>query len=238
MCNHYSSSGAWRDATGEFARLKLPVFTDRGRLNSVKEHVYPGRDGEILLVEDGQLVNAAAHWRFTPPYWRDSLKEWGKHARPPARPRGANCNNAKIEGLANPKSMFRGGARCLIPVDAFFEFNTLREKSEPAVEYRLSDPEGRVIWLAGLCAWAEPSDGRTFTFTMLTKEPGGDTASIKHHRQPVNLRPDQLERWLDPTAPAAEFKDVSPLGTFKVELGEKRQAERFSTPPAYGTTAQ
>jgi len=84
-------------------------------------------------------------------------------------------------------------------------------------EYRFSAPDGRPFWLAGLCSWAEPAEGRTFTFTMVTKEPGGDTASIKHHRQPVNLRPDQLALWLDPSVPLAEFKGVSALGTFKVE---------------------
>ena len=216
MCNHYSSSGEYRDRMGEFSELRLPVFRDRGRPNSVKEHVYPARDGEILFVEDGELVNAAAHWRFVPPFWRDNLKEWAKDSKPGAF-RGKGCNNARIEGLDGAKSMFRTGARCLIPTDAFFEYGKDRGPAGKLIEYRFSHPAGEVLWLAGICGWAEPAEGRTLTFTMVTKPPGGDTASIKHHRQPVNLVGEQVSAWLDPSSPLSGFSEVSPVGAFSIE---------------------
>jgi hypothetical protein len=96
MCNHFRRDPEYRDRAGEFSDLKIPLFRDRGRLNSVKEHVYPGRDGEILMVEDGALTNAAAHWRFVPFHWKGSLKEWAEPSKPGAI-LGLSCNNARGE---------------------------------------------------------------------------------------------------------------------------------------------
>jgi putative SOS response-associated peptidase YedK len=225
MCNHYSSSGKWRDEVGEFSQMRLPVFHDRGRPNSVQEHVYPGRDGEILMALDGQLVNAAAHWRFVPFYWKGSLKEWARPSKPGAV-RGKSCNNAKGE-TADATAMFReaaGRGRCLIPADAFFEFAREKGPDGRAVEHRFCDPDGRVLWLAGLSGWADPEEGRILSYTMVTKGPGAETASIGHHRQPVNLRRDQLAEWLDPATPVKAFLTPSPEGTFRVGLAKATAA--------------
>ena len=210
MCNHYSSSGEWRDKVGEVSPLRLPAFHDRGRPNSVKEHVYPGRDGEILMIEGDELVPAAAHWRYIPPHWKQSLKEWAKPSKPGAV-RGKSCNNARGD-TADTTNMFREAAkrgRCLIPVDAFFEFAKEKGPDGRAVAHRFTPAHGGGLWLAGLAGWAEPEEGRTLSFTMVTKGPGAETASIGHHRQPVNLAPDELAAWLDPANPVASFLEPS-----------------------------
>lgn len=75
MCNHYSSSGEWRDRMGEFAHLKLPVFDREGARPNVQTHVYPGRIGEILKVEGDKLAASAASWRLIPKWHRGSIKD-------------------------------------------------------------------------------------------------------------------------------------------------------------------
>jgi putative SOS response-associated peptidase YedK len=223
MCNHYSSSGEWRDLVGEFSHVRLPVFHDRGRPNNVTEHVYPARYGEILLVDDGQLVPAAAYWRFVPFYWRGSLKEWAKPSKPGAA-RGKSCNNARGE-KADTAPMFREAAkngRCLIPADAFFEWGD-GEKA-PKAEHRFSAPDGRPFWLAGLWGRSEPEDGPLISFTMVTKACGPDTGSVGHDRQPINLVGDQVGAWMDPANPVGSFLETSPAGTFKVEIVAKEPA--------------
>ena len=110
MCNHYRQDPLYRDRVGEFSDLKVVLFRDRGRPNSVKEHVYPCRDGEILIVEDGGLVNAAVHWRFVPFHWEGSLKEWAKPSKPGAI-RGLSCNNARGETADQPQRAPMHGRR-------------------------------------------------------------------------------------------------------------------------------
>ena len=115
MCNHYSSSGEWRTLTGEFSQLRLPLFdAERARPN-VQTHLYPGRTGEILLVEGERLAALAAHWRLIPKWWTQSSKDFGNKWR--------GCNNARGEGIATSR-MFKDALpnRCLIPADAIFEY--------------------------------------------------------------------------------------------------------------------
>ncbi len=223
MCNHYSSSGEWRDRMGEFSHLKIPPFRDRGALNSVAAHVYPGKDGEILMAVEGELTNAAAHWRFVPPTWKGTLAEWGKASNPAKKVfRGKGLNNAKGE-TADTIKTFRDAAqsgRCVIPVEAFFEYGDdghQHPEGGGRIEYRFTPAAGGVLWLAGLWGWADPVEGRTLTFTMVTKEKGAETGSIGHHRQPMNLGMDEIEAWLDYSNPVKAFTGTSPAGTFKVE---------------------
>jgi putative SOS response-associated peptidase YedK len=216
MCNHYSSSGEWRDLVGEFSHLRLPVFHDRGRPNSVKEHVYPGRDGEILIVGDGQLVPVAAHWRYVPPFWTGSPKEWARPGKP-GKVGGKGCNNARGETVESGR-MFAAGARCLIPTDAFFEWGD--GTKAPKLEHRFAAPDGRPFWLAGIWRLAHPEDGPLLTYTMITKVAGAETGGIGHQRQPFDLAPDRLADWLDGTMKIAPLAvQPSPAGTFTVVGG-------------------
>ena len=51
---------------------------------------------------------------------------------------------------------------------------------------------------------------------MLTTEPGEDVKPY-HNRQIVVLAPNDFERWLDPSVPAAELCRPLPAGSLSVE---------------------
>lgn len=205
---------------GEFSQLKLPPFDRRRpRPNVQGPDVWPAYTGEILGVEEGELVGQAATWLFMP-FWaaaKGTFAAWRKT--------NGGCNNAKGE-TAETSGVFKQAARsawgrCLIPGSAFFEYHAERGADGKKPEYRFSYPDDRPFFFAGLRSRVEPADlGPTVTYTMVTKPGGGDTLSIGHPRQPVILEPEELAPWLDPQVELARFLEPSPAGTFKVELAK------------------
>ena len=110
------------------------------------------------------------------------------------------------------RSLVQG--RCLIPVDAFYEFTVPadpKQKRKDKWAFRLTAHEWFCI--AGL--WRhEPAVGEAFT--MLTCPPGPDIAPY-HGRQMVVLGRDDWARWLDPTVPSGELCRPLPAGSLTAE---------------------
>jgi putative SOS response-associated peptidase YedK len=104
--------------------------------------------------------------------------------------------------------------RCLIPVDAFYEFTAPadpKQKRKDKWAFRLA--EHPWFCIAGL--WrADATVGEAFT--MLTCPPGPDIAPY-HGRQVVVLGRDDWARWLDPAVPSAELCRPLPAGSLIVE---------------------
>jgi putative SOS response-associated peptidase YedK len=104
--------------------------------------------------------------------------------------------------------------RCLIPVDAFYEFTAPadpKQKRKDKWAFRLKGHSWFCI--AGL--WrADPQVGEAFT--MLTCPPGPDIAPY-HSRQVVVLGRGEWGRWLDPAVPSAELCRPLPEGSLSVE---------------------
>jgi putative SOS response-associated peptidase YedK len=210
VCNHYRKDPNWRARIDDWSETRIPIRFDRkAPIPNTAAEVYPAGVGEIVLpAEDDRLVAAAASWLFMP--WKPGLTwaEWSKTRR--------GCNNARGEE-ADGKWPFGPSAkrgRCLIPGDAFYEWDDGPKGGK--TEYRFAYPDGRPFFFAGLCNRVEPPDaGPMLTYTMVTKAAGGDTGSIHHPRQPVILQPDELDAWLDPANPVAGFAARSdPAGTF------------------------
>lgn len=104
--------------------------------------------------------------------------------------------------------------RCLIPVDAFYEFTVPADpkaKRKDKWAFRLADQ--RWFCIAGL--WRRDAQVGE-AFTMLTCEPGPDIAPY-HQRQVVVLGRDRWAAWLDPSVPAAELCRPLPAGSLLVE---------------------
>lgn len=110
--------------------------------------------------------------------------------------------NAKHETVATSPS-FREAMkhrRCLVPADAFYEWQKLDAKTKQpfAIALKSGEPYG----FAGL--WERWKDSRTKesleTFTIITTDPN-ELVEPLHNRMPVVIEPKDYDRWLAPADP-------------------------------------
>jgi|SRR6478609_4420744 len=104
--------------------------------------------------------------------------------------------NARSEELAN-KKMFKGawefGRRCLIPINAYYEW---RDEGRIKQPYAIGRKDGNLITLAGLWESRKLENGDVLrTFTVITAE-AKDEMSELHNRIPVMIEEEQWAGWL------------------------------------------
>ena len=121
---------------------------------------------------------------------------------------GNNLINARAETAAE-KPSFRDSMkrrRCLIPADAFYEWQELGKGKQP---WLLRVKGARPFAFAGLWSqWKNPEDGATLeSCAILTTTPNELTATV-HDRMPVILPETTWQRWLDDAPPGTPFTDL------------------------------
>jgi len=128
---------------------------------------------------------------------------WAKDAKI-----GYNTINARAEDVAS-KPAFREALkkrRCLVPADAFYEWQRLDAKSKRPFAFALAS--GEPYAFAGLWESWRPKEGAPLeTFTILTTDPNQLMEPI-HNRMPVILEPKDYDRWLEPGDPARPPEDL------------------------------
>ena len=221
MCNHYRKSPDWRVENDDWSETRIPPrWSDVGPAPNaeIKSHVGPGALGEFLIPDGNTLAALAGNWRWVPPDYTGSYKVYGRDKESMGR---NNCRSEYADTTKTWKEVAKTG-RCLIPLHAFYEWD--KGQTGRKVEHEFTWPDGRLMFAAGLWGRSEHlEDGPMTTFSMLTKPPGGDTASIGHHRQAVILMDDELEAYLDPTNPIRPFgQRVDPLYTFTTRPVERK----------------
>jgi putative SOS response-associated peptidase YedK len=121
---------------------------------------------------------------------------------------GYSTINARAEEAAS-KPAYREALkkrRCLVPADAFYEWQRISEKNKQP--YAIALKSGEPYALAGLWETWKPQEGPALeTFTILTTDPNGLMQTI-HDRMPVILEQGDYERWLDPGDPARPPVDM------------------------------
>ena len=137
---------------------------------------------------------------------------WAKEAKP-----AYSTINARAEEVAQ-KPAYREALknrRCLVPADAFYEWQRLDTKAKKpfAIELESGEPYA----FAGLWESWKPKEGDALeTFTILTTDPNELMEPI-HNRMPVILEPQDYDRWLEPGDPARPPLDLlRPLAAEKM----------------------
>lgn len=161
-------------------------------------------DAEALVDEPGGRYNIAPTDEAIVVVERDDRRaltgyRWGliPHWAPDASI-ASRTFNARAESIASMPA-FRESyrrRRCLVPVDAFYEWKRLDGVRQP---YRIFRADGRPLALAGLWAgWKNPETGEVRrTFTIVTTTPNAVVAEL-HSRMPVIVPDEAWGRWLDP----------------------------------------
>jgi putative SOS response-associated peptidase YedK len=118
------------------------------------------------------------------PYWAKDMKI------------GFSTINAMAETV-DTKSTFRGAferRRCLVPVEAFYEWKKLDEKTKQPYAIALADRSAMAM--AGLWEnWKSPAGEMIRSFTIITTIPNELCAQV-HNRMPVILPDEAWPVWL------------------------------------------
>jgi putative SOS response-associated peptidase YedK len=151
---------------------------------------FNGAPGQDLLVirqnpKTAERSLDPIRWGFVP--------RWTAEPKPKARP-----INAKAEGIARSHvfSDAYAARRCIVPVDGFFEWRSIKGKRQP---YAIAMADRSPFGLAGVWDnWKDPASGEWLrTFAVITVPANALVATI-HDRMPAILKPADYERWLGP----------------------------------------
>jgi putative SOS response-associated peptidase YedK len=152
-------------------------------------NVAPTDDALVVVQREERRAITAYRWGLVP-HWSTDLKS------------GSRMFNARAETITTSPA-FRAAfqrRRCLVPVDAFYEWRRLGKERQP---YAIGREDGLPLVLAGLWAgWRDPASDPEAplirrTFTIVTTTPNALMAEL-HDRMPVVLPPEAWDTWLDP----------------------------------------
>jgi putative SOS response-associated peptidase YedK len=145
--------------------------------------------------DTGKREFALLRWGLVP--------AWAKDAK-----FGYSTINARAEE-APTKPAYREAfkkRRCLIPADAFYEWQKTGAKAK--LPYAFALKSGKPYALAGLWERWRPKEGEPLeTFTILTTDPNALVEPM-HDRMPAILEPADYGRWLEPGDPARPPADL------------------------------
>jgi putative SOS response-associated peptidase YedK len=185
----------WADSEGSSLTEALPTWL-APTFNAAPQSVQP----VVRLNRDtGKREFAPLRWGLVP-FWAKDAKF------------GYTTINARAEEAAS-KPAYREALkkrRCLVPADAFYEWQTLDNKTK--LPYAFALKNGEPCALAGLWERWQPKIGPALeTFTILTTDPN-ELLEPFHNRMPAILEQRDYQRWLDPGDPARPPIDL--LRTF------------------------
>ncbi|MGC1460826.1 MAG: SOS response-associated peptidase [Terracidiphilus sp.] len=182
MCGRFARKST-QDLLNEWFGVELedmPWFAPSYNVapQSVQPVVRPNRD-------TGGREFALLRWGLVP-FWAKDPKF------------GYSTINARAEEVA-AKPAFRDALkkrRCLVPADAFYEWQRLDQKTKHPFAFALKSGEPyafAVLW----DRWQGKENETLETFTILTTDPN-ELMEPVHNRMPVILEPKDYQRWLDP----------------------------------------
>jgi len=116
--------------------------------------------------------------------------------------------------------------RCLVPADAFYEWQRLDQKNKQP--YAIALKSGEPYALAGLWESWKPQEGPPLeTYTILTADPNELMQSI-HNRMPVILERRDYDRWLDSSGRNSGEVVSPPVDLLRPYPAEKMRAWQVS----------
>jgi putative SOS response-associated peptidase YedK len=180
MCGRFAQQRPASELAEIFAAE--PLADDPGpRFN-----VAPTDEALVVVAREDRRAVTAYAWGLIP-HWADAARI------------GSKMFNARAETISSAPA-FRDSLRrkrCLVPVDAFYEWRREGTTRQP---YSIARADGGPLVLAGLWdGWRDPATERVRrTFTIVTTTPTEQMAEL-HDRMPVIVGEEDWATWLDPT---------------------------------------
>lgn len=179
---------------GRFAQQR-PAAELAERFAAEPLAVEPGERFNVAPTDEALVVVQREERRGVVAYRWGLIPHWAERAGV-----GSKAFNARAETVAT-SPMFRDSfrhKRCLVPVDAFYEWRREGTSRQP---FAIRRADGDVLALAGLWSgWRDPDSGEVRrTFTIVTTPANAAIAPL-HDRMPAVLDADRWTRWLDPAA--------------------------------------
>lgn len=189
MCGRYADFLTDQQLSDAFA---LAIQADDERLLPPSYNVAPMQPVRVIRERDGARSVEVARWGLVPSWAKD-----------PAI--GSRMINARIETI-DQKPSFRTAfakRRCVVPASGYYEWRVGEHGKTP---HFIHAADGAPLALAGLLeAWRPAADQDwLITCTIVTTAARGDMRDI-HDRQPVMMRPDAWQAWLDPASGADDL---------------------------------
>jgi putative SOS response-associated peptidase YedK len=164
----------------------------------------PTKDAPVIRLHPrtGERHLGLLRWGLVP-HWVKDLKA----TRQPI--------NARGETIAST-SMFRDAfarRRCLIPADAFYEWQTSDGAKQPAkLPWAIARADAACLVFAGLWeGWRGPDGTIIRSFTIVTTEANAELRPL-HERMPVVLEESDWPLWLGETTDASPGSLIQPSG--------------------------
>ncbi len=139
--------------------------------------------------EAGELQEDPLVWGFVP--------RWTKDLKAARRPINARAETVRTSPMFRDSFERR---RCLVPMDAFYEWAGEKPPKQP---FAVARRDGQEMLVAGIWdGWRAPDGSILRTFAVITTN-ANETLLPIHHRMPAIIEPTDAEIWLGDDADAA-----------------------------------
>jgi putative SOS response-associated peptidase YedK len=186
MCGRTALTASPEDVRAAFGLDRTPELTPR-------YNVPPSRPLSVVRVLRGPAASPASSRRTL-----ESLR-WGLVPRWADDPRiGQRLALARAETVMTTPAFREAirARRCLVAVDAFYEWQREGKQSRPFVVRR---PGGQPFALAGIWERWVSHDGEVVESCAILTRPARPPVDAIHDRMPVVLEPEVWDAWLDPS---------------------------------------
>jgi putative SOS response-associated peptidase YedK len=174
-----------RIATKKIAHAQRRIADiDRTELEPNDSRMWPGSYVPVLTMQDGRRVVTPMRYRCRPWFVDEKFEK--------DRPGTYNARLDSLDGFWRPLFGQRHG---IIEIVSFFESV---DRGGKATEIQFTPNDGQRMIVP--CLWSEWGEGedRLLSFAIITDEPTSEILAAGHDRRPIQIRPEDVDAWLNP----------------------------------------
>jgi putative SOS response-associated peptidase YedK len=171
---------------------KLVLLKD-DKPHSDDYRIFPKSYAPIVVVRDGKKVMVPARYLLRQPGAPAFMDE-----------KLSGNYNARRDNLTRFWSREFAVTHALMVIESFYE-NVTGQDGRNQILHFVPRPVGRMFVACLYAQWSDPKTGeQLLSFAAITDEPPAEVAAAGHDRMIVNLKPENVDRWLTPQGRSLE----------------------------------